>query len=387
MVVGSSIIYLLTYFLSATCLKKSKQKKIDGWFILAVMFPVFLATFRVNTGTDYNSYVGIFNVNAQLSFSDWFLLNRSFSGDRIGIWIFSKIANCFGSEKVFFFLFSFILCCSVFWVLKNQYSQYVFLVALGFLTTTFSTGLNICKQMLAAGIIFCGLSYVTRRKLLRYIMVVLLAMCFHITAACGIIIYFLYGKTSKNKALGQIVTIFGVVIALLLLPQILKLMGGRFAGYIEFDGVTYNRSFFLDCALLLMFIVLRRRYLKIDKRNDLFIFMFVLGVLLELTGFQSPYLKRIASYFTISQIVLLSQMPKLFAKNKLYLLIVIDVVYIVGIFLLTCGVLGQGDIIPYYTDLNIGFNVMIAFEICCYLTLLHDFLVHNYNRNCIKGYL
>jgi len=382
---ASALYYLSTYCLSAICLKNSKPKKLDGWFVLAVLLPVILAAIRINTGTDYESYVAMYNANSKLSFVEWFALNRGFDGDRIGIWLFSQASKIFGSEKFFFFLFAFFICCPVLWVLKNQYPQCVFLASFCFLTTTFTSGLNICKQALAASILFCGLNCVIQRKFARYIIHVLLAMCFHITAAAGMIFYFLYGKTKNRKVIGQIVISVIIMCAILLLPQILTLFGGRFEGYIDYDGNISNRSFYLDMALLVMFVILRKRYLCKNKHIDLCIVMFLIGVLLELTGFRSPYIKRISSYFTIAQIVLLAQIPYIFASKRKKILYVSVAFYLTCMFIIIYCILGQSDIIPYRSNMNFMLNFMVIFEIIlCAVLILRRLYLHRRRLKCDK---
>lgn len=365
-VLVSTLIYILTYALSALCLhisKKSKRRFIDIFFVVAILLPVLLAAFRVNTGTDYANYVSIYETNKSLSFNEWFVSNRALDDTRIGIWLLCRVAAVFGSSKIFFGLIALIIYCPVAAFIKNNYKDVTFLAAFIFLMTLFTSGLNISKQVLAASILFCGINFIKRRNFFRYILVVLLAMCFHVTAIVGIIAYFLDGKTKSGSIFGKVSTLIVVCLVLIFLPQIMKLLGGRFEGYIDYGGVIRNRSILIDLTLLIIFFLLRKHYLRLSKHNDLFIYMFLLGVIFEFTGFVSPYIKRIASYFIMAQVLLFAQLPLLFIKNERKLVSVVVFIYTAALFVVTNSILGQADIVPYHTDFAMGIVMLLTAEI------------------------
>ena len=63
--------------------------------------------------------------------------------------------------------------------------------------------MNIMRQFLSMSIVFYGVEYAKRKKLTKYIMVIILATTFHYSALFALSIYFLLGKTliKKQKSL------------------------------------------------------------------------------------------------------------------------------------------------------------------------------------------
>ncbi|MDE7337464.1 MAG: EpsG family protein [Clostridia bacterium] len=353
----SILLYVVTFTLSALFLKESVKKKKKGvniYLVLSIALPVLLAAFRHNVGTDYANYVSMYEYNSALSFKQWFVGSRNFDENRFGIWLICRIAGIFGSPKVFFALIALIIYLPVALTIRKFYPKCIFLAAFTYLMTLFSTGLNISKQVMAISVLIYGLQFAYRRKFFRYCLIVLCAMCFHITSVIGIGIYFIYSRNSSK--IFNVQRVFLAVcfsLAIILLPQILSLIGGRFAGYIVYEGQSLNRSFFIDCGLFALFVILRKRYIKLNKINNLLIATMLFGLILEYTGFYSPFIKRIASYYMFPQFILLAQLPLLFHGNDRSIVKFGVYFYTLFMFVLTYGILRQADIIPYTLDASL----------------------------------
>ena len=72
-----------------------------------------------------------------------------------------------------------------------------------------------------------------------------------------------------------------------------------------------------------------------------------MGTILGFLGFKSPFLKRLANYFLISNIFITSDLVCMNNNKKRLLYIIIVIVSIIGPFLISVYVLGQADLLPY----------------------------------------
>ena len=350
-VVASLALYFGTYAASAWCLTRSRKKykhKIDLLFIIAVLLPVLLAALRFNVGTDFENYAKIYEANSKLSFINWFKESRSLDGTRIGVWLISRIAGVFHSQVLFFGIAAFLIYFPIAYSFKkNCDANIIFVLSFAFLLGPFSTGLNTIKQAIAISVLFLGYKYIYKRSFIKYFIVVLAAMCFHVTAAVGIIPYFICNinflrANSKNIIIWLAILLIGAVGILILYK-----VGGRFAGYFDYSGQINNRTFFIFLCWLIVFIFFKNKYIQADKRNLLLINTFLIGVLLSLTGFISPYIKRIASYYTFVDFLLIAQLPSLSGKNSKWVKALV-LLYFIGMFILSYVILGQADLIPYH---------------------------------------
>ena len=308
-----------------------------------------IAAFRVNVGTDYTNYIYIYIKNANTSFIEWFMRSRSFSGTRFLVWLIGYLAGIFRSKEVFFGIFSCITVIPVAKTLRNEYNNSIcFLSYFIFLMTLYMTSLNICKQLAAASIVFWGLRYVYERKFLKYCFIIFVASMLHVTAIISIFMYFLYDYKKNFFSRKRIFAFTLGVILVLLFPKLLCFMGRRFGNYLFFRGEISNKSFILEVLWNIVFLLLYNSYVKLNSKNSFFITMSVVGLLLSITGFYSPFIKRIALYYTFPQFLLIAQLP--YIKNfrcyrniiQFYILF-----YVIFIFIFVFYILGQGNVIPY----------------------------------------
>lgn len=348
----SVIFYFTIFALSTWLLTKSKVgqiKRIDIPFVIAILLPILMAALRKGVGADYDNYIYIFQNNVNQSFGEWFVSSRSFGGTRIGVFFMAKIAGIFNSSEVFLGIFATITVFPVAWRLKTEYSSSVYgLSYFIFLTTLYCSGLNICKQIAAIGLLFFGLKYVNERKFIKYVIIVLLASSIHVTAMCAIAIYFLYDPQKTFLSFKKMCYVLLGVLGVSLLPYVLRAVGGRFEGYLDYEKDISNLSFYITLAWCLLFCVMYKRFMMLDKRNSVLIMMMVIGSLLNLSGFYSPFVKRIALYFTFSQFLLMGQLPDMLTNGRSRIFVrSCIVIYTIALFVITYYILGQSDIIPY----------------------------------------
>lgn len=157
------------------------------YFALAVM--VVLPTFRSeNVGTDTYNYILMFEQVKLLKFIEIF----ESSIDK-GYLIFNYIVSRFFDSHQFFFLIFYLIVYSNFLRAFNSNSNYLYLSVLVFLCMgSYFASFNIMRQILAISICLLSLKYVFDRQIIKFLLVVIFASCFHITALIFILVYFVY---------------------------------------------------------------------------------------------------------------------------------------------------------------------------------------------------
>jgi len=349
--IASLFLYLAVYIASAFLMSKSRvieKKRPDMLFIIAVLLPVLLAANRFYVGTDYENYFLMYRKMSRCAFVKWVSDEMAIDGIPFGIWLIARIAFQFRSYKLFFGLLAAVIYVPAALVFKKQYPKDItFYAVFMFLTGQFTSGLNISKQVAAVVMLIAGLQYVHERKFWKFVMTLLFAFCFHPSALIAAPIYFLWKPVNSTISFKRVVFILCCILFINFLPQVLTAVGGRFESYTAYTDEISNKSFYLSLAWVAFFFLMRSKYTEFDPRNDLYITMSLIGLILNISGFSSPYVKRMAMYYTFPQTFLIFQLPYVFDEREKALFKNIVFIYTIVMFIVNYYVLEFSDILPY----------------------------------------
>ncbi len=349
--VGSMFLYLIVYIISALLLKRSRimeTKRIDLYFIFSILLPVILAAHRYYVGTDFENYIYIYMKMSRYRFITW--LNREFGleGTPFALWVIGRIAATFHSRNMFFGLLSLAIYLPTALAIKKRYpNEITFYATFAFLASSFTNGFNGIKQYAAISIIILALDFIYERKFWKYLLMLLLAACFHLTAIIAISIYFLWKPESVLVSFKRVFLIGCFVILLIFAPKILTMLGGRYANYADSVENISNKSFYLNFVWTIFFLIMRKKFVAYDFRNDLLITLVIISQILGVSGFYSPAVNRISLYFSFSRTFLLFQIPYVFHENDKFILKTLVFLYVTIMFIVNFYVYGFSDIIPY----------------------------------------
>ena len=191
--------YILTYaascfflYIGVKC--KRSSKTLNYIFVgIALLLPALLAGMRDSSvGTDTVAYIRYFeyvkdNGNHVHNFK-YFDLERGFG-------VFLYLLSCL-TDDVFWMLFlSELFICFFVWkaIDDNVSDQYkVFAMALYYLLF-YSFSFNIMRQMMAMSILLFSYRYIKKRKLLKFLICVLIASLLHKSSIIGFALYPIYG--------------------------------------------------------------------------------------------------------------------------------------------------------------------------------------------------
>jgi len=351
---ASFCLYMGIYIISAGLIhvgskKKSPQNRL--LLFVGILIPSIFAGIRYNVGTDWRTYLSIYNYAHCHSLFDF--LSQQF-GREVGTWIFAQCAGILGGYQWFFFLYAFAMLAIVVHVLRTQYpkvplGQAVFVFLLG----TFTGGFNIMRQSLAACIIFAGMKYVFERKPGKYGLSILIASAVHTSAFICLPIYILWngGRSTVSRWKKTLIFaggLFFVVFYGQLISFLSKIPGlSWFSTYADSSVAGMNRSFFLKLLILGVILLFRKKLIRVEPRNKLFIVLVYLSVMLEFLGFYSAFYKRVNVYFALSEILLLVQIPNTLKQPERTIARTFVYLYSISMFILSYWVLRQSGILPY----------------------------------------
>ena len=353
--IESLIFYIVVFGISSLCMilyENQKNKVRIVFLVFAISFPILLASFRVDVGTDFYAYRGLIEWEMNHTFVQVLSDYKMFE---VGFRIIVKIATLPNSMIFAWGFLAFIPTILVFYTLKSQYKEISISVAyMTYIHVFFATSLNIVRQYIAVAIAFWGIKFIFENKFWKYLCVVLIAMSIHRSAFIMLPFYFLW-EHKKNRMVGKgriVIISFVLCIGVAMWTPILQMAMNIVPvlnkyRYLIIGNGGNNRDIFLRILLLIIGILFYKYYKNKDERMLLFVYALFISVIMGITGYHTTYLKRLSLYYEIPTIVLFGYLP-FFFKNNGRLLVKLGIyLYSAGWFVLMFFVLGQADLIPY----------------------------------------
>lgn len=336
-----SVVLYVVVFLSSAYIITAKIKNRMLQIVLASLLPFLISGFRYNVGWDYGSYVWGFEL-FDSNMSIWEICSQYKFGDSLGLNLIQLITKKLDSKFLFLAITSALCFIPAFLYLRKEWNKHKDVLSLAIFITGFSlffSGLSAIKQGMAMSFCLYSLTYVFQRKPIKYLICVCIAFLFHSSALIFFPIYFCWSTQEKISGWKKLATVASAFLFVIYLAEILSIFGGeRFENYGTEILKTNNYSFYVMVFWLIIFVAFRRRLIEIDTRNELLILMYAIAVILMLLGFRNAFTKRIASYFSVVQIMLLPQLIFIFTKRSRRLAIVLIGTYIV----LFCVIMNSG---------------------------------------------
>ncbi|MDT2827203.1 EpsG family protein [Enterococcus viikkiensis] len=357
--VTQSFILFLGIFLLSTILINIGNRKIGAirnfFIIIGLLLPVLLSTFRT-VGTDYGTYLSIFNHSSDLDLLTMLTVELGYKeiGNTVIIWI----ASILGSFRWYLFIYSSATIVLTYNALKKLSPENITISYFVYLTMYFTQSMNIIRQSLAVAIIFYGYYYLIQRDLKKYLVICIIATSFHMSALIAFPLFFFLDENNNIRKKLFIVFSFFLIFAVLNYEKFFLFIGGinsfgfdRYTEYASYSGSidTNNKIFFMNLFIFLIVFIFRKKMFKNDKLY-FFYYLMIVGLIFGISGFFSPYLKRLSLYSEIVYIVVLPMLTDMFegVNEKIllkYLLFISCVMY----FFIAYTWLKFGAIIPYET--------------------------------------
>ena len=186
----------------------------------------------------------------------------------------------------------------------------------------YNDSLNALRQMPAMLLVLFSYRYVRMRKIISFVIVIVIATLFHITAIMGLLIYPLAVLSeSKLKDIFNVVIFALMVASVFLFSEVFNLLvrlnflsAERYGHYLENEDTTGGR--FVRIALFLfifLIFTIKRKWLtsKYKELQSSYMYMLFSAVLsMLLLIYSSAYIIRIAYYFDVFMVIYIPYMVK-----------------------------------------------------------------------------
>lgn len=348
------VLFAISAFFLQISVYQTKHTKLFFLFI-AILIPTILATFR-NNGTDTSVYLSLFNQHKGQNLLQ-IIYEKGFT--EIGDSIFVYIGNIFSSFRLYLFLYSFSNIVVIVLAIRKLVEKNLVGISLFlYYCMYYPISLNTMRQSLAIAIVLFSYYYLLSKNFNKFLLLIIIASQFHVSSLAILPLYYV---TNRKKEIHwqSLLLYLGVMLIFFLnfqnfLPIISEFLGNeRYNHYSFYDGNINNNIFYLNTVILIFCYFIGNSLIKVNKYFKFYFYLFLIGVIVGMSGFASPYLKRIAEYYNIIQIILIPQIFVLATvKQERYL--VRWVLYLFGIiyFILLYVILKFSGIIPFYIFFN-----------------------------------
>lgn len=184
------------YLTEEETISKKYLRKRWAWLLVAALPMFALIAFRdANLGNDTGGYLRSFNQMVNTPWDKIFIVNDAESQFEIGFVVFEKTITIFTHDaNVYQVICSSICLVSVVTFAnqleKSNFSFLYFFATIGIYTFMF-TGV---RQSLAMGICLLSYKYIKERKLIPFLLLLVLAFFFHKSAILFVVSYFIYNR-------------------------------------------------------------------------------------------------------------------------------------------------------------------------------------------------
>lgn len=290
------------------------------FFSIGILF-VISSTRTIWFGSDVIGYVNKYQDLINIDFPS--LIESSIFGDMKDpvFYLSSKLVSLTGADyRIWLSVISGVFIYSVSRIIKI-YSSYPFisvvaLISLGY----FSFSMTGLRQTIAISIILFSYSFIRERKLLQFIICVILASLFHSSALIFLISY----PISLNKIdWKNILILVFAFLVLFIFPTFIRSLISLFSwndtlvGY-AFQETALTLSGFIIQLFIFIFCILFKDNILTDNPKDIILFNITfVGLIFQLFSSEIAELFRVSMYFSIFNIILIPKAIKSIKNNNL----------------------------------------------------------------------
>ena len=324
--------------------------------LAALALPILTAAYRC-CGSDTLGYLKLYIRTRRIP---WEQIVENIEGlSEVGHTFLTKFLGYFKSVRIYLGTYAAITVGLFYLATKKIKYESLPLVMLLFYFGTFGSTFNIMRQGIAIALVAYAYTFVFKKNFKKFIVFILLASLFHLSAFVAVFTYFVW--TKNNKTISKVI-LFAATIAVVLIAINLDSVLGvlenrefesasiqRYVGYgNEVDVEFKNRDFYLNLLLAVIMMTHYSRLVKVDGKNAFLIFLFYISVALGLCGFINPFAKRISMYFGITSHWVLADIPKCYKDHvSVWTARLLVIFYAIIRFTITAYILGGADLIPY----------------------------------------
>lgn len=314
----------------------------SAWFLL-------LALRHFSVGTDIKGYITWFGSVSKMSFAGIF---QNFNGE-YGFWILNKLISLISTNEQFYLAIMALVCISPVWYLYAKECDNALVAIVLFLVLLFTMYFSGLRQCIAMGFVVPAYYFTKKKKIIPFILMVVLGSLFHISAWVMLVIYPIYHVRLKGNMLFVFLFLIAIIFVfrLEIFNLLVKLVGDKYEKYGAMTGDTGAYAVVLLLAIFTAYAFLMPDYNLLDKdliglRNIL-----LLSFVVQIFATIHPLAMRVNYYYLLLLPILISKIPSRARVSDKWLaeLSIVVMVFAFLIIFFRSGYLGQDilNVFPY----------------------------------------
>lgn len=348
------IVYISSFFARLNIRERALEvdyKKYNKIFILlAISSLVIVSGFRYKSGTDFHTYIDIFNITLNSPNID--LKNSS----DVAFTVFCKLLSRISSDPQIMFLGAAILTnILIVWILAKYSKRFELSMWLYITTFVYYSTFNGVRQWMSAAIIFTGTQYLINvRSFKKYLLIVLFASLFHASALVMIPVYFIIN--SKTFSIRNLFLILGFMFAVFAYGTFIPVLGKilevtQYAHYIEVFNTDMNGIHPLRLAVYFVPVFIFCLYYKtLNSKNEIsidrLVNLCIIGFLVMFMALRQVFFARLIFYFDLYYLLLIPKIVDI-GDKKIRRLFYYTIAIAYFVFSYSLLITGEARIIPY----------------------------------------
>lgn len=311
----SVLIYSIIVLFTVLFVYKADSENSKLYLVLAYIIMAVPSAFRYGVGIDYEPYLNLYeqiisygSVDASLKMH---IVERSFM--YLSFISNSLLGNGLLVFATYSFLTQFFMLSGIWYFRKNISPTFVvFIYMCGYYWRTY----NIFRQALAVSIIFFAYRYIREKKIIKYIICVIIAGFFHTTAYIAIIVY-VYYNLKFPKSLRFLNYLFPIV-CFFSLDKIMNLvysfqMFSNYANYYQKVNLSpFTIGTLIELGILFIFLIAkdRKRDMLLEEDDDFYRKIMIIDFTFTIILYYLFFAARIGLYFTIGKCLALGSIHR-----------------------------------------------------------------------------
>ncbi|MDT2747772.1 EpsG family protein [Vagococcus fluvialis] len=292
-------VYFLCLFIPLCCSLIS-TKRANFLLVLFFVFIVVISGYRY-VGTDVPAY--------KIYFESIDAYSLSFPLYEKGYFVLNKIISFFTNDFQYVLIVTALITLIPIYTTIKKYSINPFLSLFYFISFYFYfNSFNLVRQYLVVSFLFYSVKFIFEKRLIPFVLTVLVASLFHMTALFFIPFYWLC--RIKYRSFTYLILMIASVCISFLTPTLIRIIAKlvpKVASYINYDvqGASANFTIIFTFCAFVVAILLKEKIEKIEKNSIIYINFVFFAFCLSLLSINNIIFFRLASYFYIFIILLL----------------------------------------------------------------------------------
>jgi len=307
------IIYWIPFLILATLsiFEQSKSNK-SIVLIFICFFLILIIGFRHEVGCDWEPYIRYIHLLAKMNLAEVLAYSpQDDLGHKLTNWLFSRFSyDIYAVNSIYGLIFIF----GLYKFAKNENSPYlVFAIAATYLLTVVVMGYS--RQGVAIGIILYAITFLNKGKILKVMILLLIASLFHKTALLMAPFFLLNEKYLSNKFLFTLLIIFFLwfIFSEASSYKLDALYRDYIVDQMKSDGTYYR--LFINLLPAFFLLLLKKKWKKNYNDYNFYYYLTLASIVSFIfVEFFSTAIDRLSLYFIPLQLAVFSRLPILTKK-------------------------------------------------------------------------